>query len=52
MVRVNSQMRRFSSDFMDNLFLLGGAVAVLLAMAGWIYFLGWIGWHLVNWILT
>jgi hypothetical protein len=47
-----SPMSRFSSKFLGNAFLVGGAVAVLLAMAGWLYFLGWLGWHLFNWILT
>lgn len=31
--------------------LVGGAIAVVLAMAGWLYFLGWLTWRLLVWIL-
>ena len=41
-----------SSGFLGNAFLIGGAAAVLLAMAGWLYLLGWLGWHFFTWILA
>jgi hypothetical protein len=52
MLRVNRWIKRNSSDFLGTALLIGGAVAILLATAGWLYFLGWLGWHLVNWILA
>ena len=41
-----------SSGFLGNAFLIGGAAAVLLAMAGWLYLLVWLGWHFFTWILA
>jgi hypothetical protein len=52
MFHVNEGARRYSYKFWSNPVLVGGAIAVLLTMAGWLYFLGWLGWHFVTWILT
>jgi hypothetical protein len=52
MFQANEEARRYLSKFWGNPLLVGGAIAVLLAMAGWLYFLGWLGWHFVAWILT
>ena len=41
-----------SSGFLGNAFLIAGATAVLLAMAGWLYLLVWLGWHFFAWILA
>jgi hypothetical protein len=43
---------RHPSGIWGNILLVVGAVAVLLAMMGWIYFLGWLGWHFFTWILA
>jgi hypothetical protein len=47
-----NRAKQYSSNVWGNFLLVGGAIAVLLAMAGWLYFLGWLGWHFVTWILT
>jgi hypothetical protein len=52
MFHVDEGTRRYSYKFWSNRLLVGGAIAVLLTMAGWLYFLGWLGWHFVTWILT
>jgi hypothetical protein len=46
-----NRAKQYSSNVWGNFLLVGGAIAVLLAMAGWLYFLGWLGWHFVTWIL-
>jgi hypothetical protein len=52
MFRANEGTQRYSSKFWGNPLLVGGVIAVLLAMAGWLYFLGWLSWHFFTWILT
>jgi hypothetical protein len=44
--------RQFLSSLRANVLLVGGAVAVLLAMAGWLYFLGLLGWKFIVWQLS
>jgi hypothetical protein len=44
MFHANQGARRYSYKFWGNPLLVGGAIAVLLSMAGWLYFLGWLGW--------
>jgi hypothetical protein len=52
MFATNHRARRYSSKLWANALLVGGAIAVLMAMAGWLYFLGWLGVHFVTWVLT
>jgi hypothetical protein len=48
----SSAVRRLFPNASGNALLVGGAVAVLVAMAGWLYFLGWLTWRLIAWILN
>jgi hypothetical protein len=44
--------KRHLSDALGVAFLIGGAIAVVVAMAGWLYFLGWLAWRFFIWILN
>jgi hypothetical protein len=48
----NSGAKPYSSKFAANALLIGGAIAVLLATAGWLYFLGWLAGQIFTWFLT
>ena len=48
----NVPRKQNSSNFWGNALLVGGAIVALLAMAGWLYFLGWLSWHFVTGVLT
>jgi hypothetical protein len=52
MFRTPRGARLRSSKFAANALLIGGAIAVLLATAGWLYFLAWLGRHFVTWFLS
>ncbi len=49
-VPTNDGVKRNPSKFLRNVLLVGAGIAVLVAMAGWLYFLGWLGWHFITWI--
>jgi hypothetical protein len=48
----NNGAKQYTPGFLGNVFLVAGGIAILLAMVGWLCFLGWLGWHFVAWILT
>jgi hypothetical protein len=52
MFRAKDGVKQYSSKMWGNALLVVGALAVLVAMAGWLYFLGWFGWHFVRWVFT
>jgi hypothetical protein len=48
----NSGAKQELSNCLGNALLVGGAIAVLLAMVGWLYFLGWLSWYFFTWFLS
>ena len=52
MLADNDGTKQYSPSFLGNVLLVGGGITVLLAMVGWLYLLGWLGWHFVAWLLT
>jgi hypothetical protein len=45
-------LRQLLSSLWANALLIGGAAAVVMAMAGWLYFLGSLGWKFTVWLLS
>ena len=48
----NNGTKQYAPNFLGNVLLVGGGIAMLLAMVGWLYFLGWLTWHFVAWLLA
>jgi hypothetical protein len=49
-VRSGSGAKQYQSKFVGNALLVGGAIAVMVAMAGWLY--PGLAWLAVTWILS
>jgi hypothetical protein len=43
---------RHRSNFQDRALMLFYAVAIGVAMCGWLWFLGWLLWEIVSWIVS